>query len=352
MKKTYSIKEVAKLLNIGTNKIRFYEKKGLIHPQRGAENDYRYFTEEEIIKLQTILLYRGIGFSVQEIDSLLQKEDKANYLKHFYNQWEMVNNQIQQLTQTRVALEHIMDQMYLATEEDCNTQLLEEIQQNVEKIQIKNSWKDCWDFNSWANHYDEDVRTNQGSLRIYENYEKVLELVVKQTEKAMNKEMGKESKLLDIGVGTGNLASKFLRKGYDITGVDQSRAMLEVAKSKQPSLKVRLGEFMKLPFESHSMDAIVSSYAFHHLKENEKKLALEEMQRVLKEDGIIVIGDLMFENQSKKEEFVKGLTEEERDIVEDEYYADIEKLKGYTKEYGRKLEAVQIDRLCWVVVIK
>ena len=86
MKRQYSIQEVAKLLGVRTNKIRFYEKKGLITPTRGRDNDYRYFTEVEVIELQTILLYRALGLSVSDIGTLLQNTTRENYLEHFYNQ--------------------------------------------------------------------------------------------------------------------------------------------------------------------------------------------------------------------------------------------------------------------------
>lgn len=43
MSKKYNIKEVAKLFNITTNKIRYYEKQELINPIRDEENDYRIY---------------------------------------------------------------------------------------------------------------------------------------------------------------------------------------------------------------------------------------------------------------------------------------------------------------------
>jgi len=48
MDRIYSIREVAELFNITTNKIRFYEKKGLLKPLR--HNDYRKFDNEDILQ--------------------------------------------------------------------------------------------------------------------------------------------------------------------------------------------------------------------------------------------------------------------------------------------------------------
>lgn len=43
MKKEYTIHEVAALFNITSNKIRYYERKGLLTPTRQLENGYRKF---------------------------------------------------------------------------------------------------------------------------------------------------------------------------------------------------------------------------------------------------------------------------------------------------------------------
>ena len=77
--------------------------------------------------------------------------------------------------------------------------------------------------------------------------------------------------------------------------------MLAVAKEKYPKLHVRLGEFLKIPYESQTFDVIVSTYAFHHLNEEEKRVAIAEMMRVLKKDGRIILGDLMFQNKAEEQ---------------------------------------------------
>lgn len=55
LSKGYLINEVAKQFNISANKLRFYEKKGMIKPKRSYDNNYRYYMEDDLIKLQAIL---------------------------------------------------------------------------------------------------------------------------------------------------------------------------------------------------------------------------------------------------------------------------------------------------------
>ena len=338
MSKKYNIKEVAKLFNITTNKIRYYEKQELIKPIRDEENDYRIYSGKDIMQLQAVLLYRSIGLSIKTIKEIIKRNDGIDYLEHFNRQWIMVNDEIHRLNTIRESLEKIIDTLY--EDEKMNSDKIFPIIEEGNKVaSIREGWKDKWNFNSWADSYDEDVKVDRGALKIYENYNKVLNKVYEKSTIT-----GENISVLDIGVGTGNLAKKFLENNYRVVGIDQSREMLRVAKHKYPNLKVRLGEFLKIPFNDKVFDIIVSTYAFHHLNSEEKSLAIKEMIRVLKDNGKIVIGDLMFKNRVEEEWVLKELTEVQVDEIKDEYYSYIDELESEFMKYNKKLNYEKIDR--------
>ena len=60
------INEVEKLLGITKANIRFYEKEGLLTPQR-SENGYRDYSQEDIAILKEIIILRKLGIPVQQI---------------------------------------------------------------------------------------------------------------------------------------------------------------------------------------------------------------------------------------------------------------------------------------------
>ena len=347
MKIKYNIKEVAELFNITTNKIRFYEKKGLITAARGEENNYRYYVEEDLIKLQTILMYRILNIPIEDIEDILRNNYKNNVLNHFYKQWEIINNEVHKVKLIQSSLEEIMDTIYDANDEKYHMSIIESIKKMNEIYKIKENWKDKWNFDGWAKNYDKDVKIDHGSLKIYKNYEVILDTVFKKATSNINKEV----EILEIGVGTGNLANRFLSEGFRITGLDQSREMLNVAKEKFPKLKLRLGEFLKIPFENSTVDIIVSTYAFHHLNDEEKGVAIKEMLRVLKNNGKVIIGDLMFQNEKQKQKIMKNLTSKQIEEIVDEYYSNIELLQTEFKKYGKTVNAVQIDEFNYVVEV-
>lgn len=345
MSEKYNIKEVAKLFNITTNKIRYYEKQELIKTIRDEENDYRIYSGKDIMQLQAVLLYRSIGLSIKTIKEIIKRNDGIDYLEHFNRQWIMVNDEIHRLNTIRESLEKIIDTLY--EDEKMNSDKIFPIIEEGNKVaSIREGWKDKWNFNSWADSYDEDVKVDRGALKIYENYNKVLNKVYEKSTIT-----GENISVLDIGVGTGNLAKKFLENNYRVVGIDQSREMLRVAKHKYPNLKVRLGEFLKIPFNDKVFDIIVSTYAFHHLNSEEKSLAIKEMIRVLKDNGKIVIGDLMFKNRVEEEWVLKELTEVQVDEIKDEYYSYIDELESEFMKYNKKLNYEKIDRFISVIEV-
>lgn len=348
MEEKYTISKVASIFGITTNKIRFYEKKGLISPVHDDDSGYRYYEKNDILKLQSILLYRSIGIPLEEISNILNSSDRINYLNHFNNQWTIINDEISRLTSIRASLEGILDKLYDSTSESItDNSLLNEIMHFNEINKIKNNWHDRWNFNSWASTYDADVKRDPGSLKIYKNYTEILRKVY---EKTVALKIKKPS-ILEIGVGTGNLAGQFLNMDCKITGIDQSREMLMEAKKKFPSLKVRLGEFLKIPMADNSIDVIISTYAFHHLNSKEKTIAVTEMLRVLKKNGHIIIGDLMFESEEKKQQLFKTLSNDEIAAIEDEYYSDVSLLKEEFTKHNRTLKYEQIDRLNFIIQV-
>ena len=100
-----------------------------------------------------------------------------------------------------------------------------------------------------------------------------------------------ESKnILDVGCGTGALCSILKERGLDVTGVDPSQKMLDIAidKTNNKSIKFIKADIIRgLPMDDKSFDVSVSSFVAHGLKERERKIMYSEMQRVTRKTVII-----------------------------------------------------------------
>lgn len=101
----------------------------------------------------------------------------------------------------------------------------------------------------------------------------------------------KESRILDIGTGTGFLAVLLAELGHEVVGIDISSGMLKIAKSKSKNSKIsfNLGDAENLPFADNSFDATICRHVFWTLPNPDK--ALSECYRVIKNGGKAVIID-------------------------------------------------------------
>ena len=355
MSNEYSIKQTADIFNISTNKLRFYEKKGLLSPRRRENSNYRYYTSEDLLKVQTVLMYKSFGLSIEDIKELVECNDKGAILSHFYNQWSAINDMMHNMRTTQTYLEKLIDNLESETEQNkqCVHKKIELYATKINEItDMKNSWRDKWDFDSSARNYDKWIHCEKCNPKpaLYKGYNKVHDEVYERIE-GMYREDKKDISILDIGTGTASLAGRLHKKGYNIIGVDQSREMLAVAKEKFPNLKLRLGQFLKLPFENKSFDCIIATYSFHHLDEREKTLALDEMTRVLKDEGKIILGDIMFENNIIKQEIVEKFNDCEREAVQEEFFILIDEFKRCLNNIGKDAKITKLDSISYTVEI-
>lgn len=73
----YKIGDVARLLGLTTQALRFYEQEGVIHPLR-SENGTRYYTVDQMVLLLSFKKYRQADFSVQDIVTHFTDDDMAS----------------------------------------------------------------------------------------------------------------------------------------------------------------------------------------------------------------------------------------------------------------------------------
>src|SRR4030043_1925359 len=90
------------------------------------------------------------------------------------------------------------------------------------------------------------------------------------------------SKILDVATGTGKQAFAFAEKGYDVTGIDLSEAMLKVAnkKNRYKNVNFQVADATNLPFEDNSFDVSGVSFALHDMPLKIREKALKEIIRV------------------------------------------------------------------------
>jgi len=105
--------------------------------------------------------------------------------------------------------------------------------------------------------------------------------------------------VVDLGAGTGLLALALAPHVQELVAVDISERMLErlddtAAADGVDNVEPLVADLRRLPLEDESATLVVSNYAFHHLDDPGKELALAEARRILQPGGRLVICDMMF----------------------------------------------------------
>lgn len=108
-----------------------------------------------------------------------------------------------------------------------------------------------------------------------------------------------DDRVVDLGAGTGLLALALAPRVRELVAVDISERMLERLDDEASAdgvhnVETVVADLRRLPLEDESATLVVSNYAFHHLDDSGKELALAEARRILRPGGRLVICDMMF----------------------------------------------------------
>lgn len=105
-------------------------------------------------------------------------------------------------------------------------------------------------------------------------------------------------KIVDVACGTGDMMEFWRSRAEvsgiaigEIVGVDPSKGMVGVAREKFPKFNYHISKATEIPLEDNSADILSITYGIRNVVE--RKEALDEFNRVLKKDGLVVILEFM-----------------------------------------------------------
>lgn len=151
-----------------------------------------------------------------------------------------------------------------------------------------------FDFDRAAKSYDSWYDSARGAM--YDRFEK-------QAIDRLLADVVKQGRLLEIGCGTGHWSRYFSDKGFDVTGIDISSEMINIARQKHiPNSRFEIADGRNLAFEDESFDVAAAITVLEFTTEQEK--IISEMVRCIKKSkGVLIIGvlnALSGYNQKKK----------------------------------------------------
>lgn len=155
-------------------------------------------------------------------------------------------------------------------------------------------------FDVWADGYDESVRlADENDAYPFAGYATILKEIYGRVCASGAKAV------LDIGFGTGTLAGQLYQKGCDVFGQDFSSRMIQLAQGKMPRAQLYQGDFslgLVQELKQQRYDAIIATYALHHLTDEQKVAFFQELLPLLQDNGCIYVGDVAFATRAQLEQ--------------------------------------------------
>ena len=159
---------------------------------------------------------------------------------------------------------------------------LDHISINLGMIKMKQWYEEL--FTNYADKYEKEIYT-QGTMGEVDFIEKEINY-------------DKNSKILDIGCGTGRHDIELAKRGYNVTGIDLSESMLEKAKEKAEkaavNLNLQLADARKLQFENQfDLVIMLCEGAFSLMETDEMNFEiLKNAAKALKKNGKLIFTTL------------------------------------------------------------
>jgi putative AdoMet-dependent methyltransferase len=202
-----------------------------------------------------------------------------------------------------------------------------------------------------AEGYDADVRNEKDPIRA--GYLGVLAWVIQEAR------ISPSSRVLELGSGTGNLSCLIPQCG-ELVCVDLSEQMEAIARLKTahvPNRRFIKGDILEVfEHENAAFDSVISTYAVHHLTDDEKRTLFEKVFAALVPGGRAVFGDLMLPNREEKaakiQEYLLSGDTKTAQALQEEFFWPIDVTLRDLTELGFQVETKRFSDLSHGILAK
>ncbi|WP_144119998.1 MerR family transcriptional regulator [Catellatospora sichuanensis] len=104
----YTVGKVAELAGVTVRTLHHYDEIGLLSPSERSATGYRRYVEADLERLQQILYYRELEFSLEEIAAILD-DPQSDATAHLRRQHELLTGRIKRMQEMVTAIEFAME---------------------------------------------------------------------------------------------------------------------------------------------------------------------------------------------------------------------------------------------------
>jgi len=313
----YSSGSFAHKARVSLRTIRYYDKIDLLKPTKVDDNGHRFYTDEDFTKLQQILTFKMLGFSLDEIKAMtISVPDKDTLQKSLSMQLSLVRMQKSQLARMEQAL----------TEADAFLKNNEQLDMNhmVNLIHLSNARHMLQEQYKTSQNIDARVRLHKECST---NPMGWFPWVFSQCGLTQN------GRVLELGCGNGALWQdnvSVIPFGTHLTLTDISEGLLEETRlllekelaqtvsENNITLEFTPCDCRQIPFKASQFDVVIANHLLFYLEDREQ--VYKEILRVLKPGGQFIASTYgpkhMQEITTLVQEFHPAITLADKELYE------------------------------------
>ncbi len=312
----YSIAEMTQKTGVSRSTLLYYEKLGIITPQRQPQNDYRRYSDQELTRLIVLRQLKKAGFSLKDCQQVLDSnidsqliEQHLLRLKHELQQLELTQQLLQALYKRQTGQQidhsnstHKLQDWHVGFEQlsaDAHVQWLRQMGFSEKEIfHIRWVSRDINDHDSYMNDF----------FKVFENMQRQGPGSEQTTLRTFNLIPDRENikTILEIGCGKGSSCLTLAQaSSAQIVALDNhqpfidSVALLAQQQQLDQRMTAVLGDMQQLKLDDESFDLLwAEGCAYMMGFEN----ALKEWRRLLRPGGYLFVSDAVWLTEQPSQE--------------------------------------------------
>ena len=169
-KNLYSIGKTAKLAKITTETLRHYDRIGLIKPSKTDKwTKYRYYTEQDIIRLNVAVALHNMGISLKNIKTMLDLNDIQQLIWEFDEALRQADDKIRQLQDAKNRIVHVKEFYESKQDRSPNGISIKEIPPRTVLLSNKSISPTIEDLHDYHRHFYTQVGENRKAWFAFED---------------------------------------------------------------------------------------------------------------------------------------------------------------------------------------
>lgn len=104
-----TVGQVAETLGVTVRTLHHYDEIGLVIPSERSRAGYRLYTEDDLRRLQHVVVYRRLGFPLEQIGEMLADGAGGTVVQHLRRQRETVTHRVAELTELVTAIDRALE---------------------------------------------------------------------------------------------------------------------------------------------------------------------------------------------------------------------------------------------------